>query len=245
MSNLNPTSSTEETSLYQVASFAMATLAELRESDTESHILRIRAYIRLLAEQMALSPAYAATLTPEYIDYLERCAHIYDMGNIGIPDKILLKPGRLTAEEVAIMRTHTVLGHEALGRAKSSLKHSSPWLDLAMEVALSHHEKWDGSGYPQGLQAERIPLAARIVALADVFDALITSKVYKQGMGVEQACQTILEQSGKHFAPDVVQAFVAVQAQFRAVAQRLADTDADMQKRIEYLANAIAETAVF
>lgn len=142
------------------------------------------------------------------------------------------------------MRTHTVLGHEALGRAKSTLKQSSPWLDLAMDVALSHHEKWDGSGYPQGLQAERIPLAARIIAVADVFDALITSKVYKQGIDPEQACQTILELAGKHFAPDVVQAFAAVQPQFCIVAQRLADTDADMQKRIEYLAIAIAETAV-
>lgn len=226
-----------------VVAFAMAALAELRESDTESHILRVGHYIRMLANELAQVPLYAPVLTADYIERLVHTASVYDLGNIAVPDKILLKPGRLLPDEVEIMRTHTVLGYEALQRAQKTLGLDSIGLEVALEVTLSHHERWDGSGYPHSLKAEGIPLSARIVALADVYDALITSKVYKAGVSHEEACAKIAEGKGLDFAPDVVDAFLRVEAGFRHVASKFADTEADMQRRIEFMANAIAEKA--
>jgi putative two-component system response regulator len=229
---------------HRVVLFALATLAELRESDTESHILRVQAYVRLLCEKLREKPALASILTPEYVDTLCATVPMYDMGTVGIPDRILLKPGRLTPEEVAIMRTHTTLGYEAIVRAEKTLGRASPTLALAKELTLSHQEKWNGKGYPQGLAGTQIPLSARIVAVADVFDALISNKVYKDGIGHDAAVKVIVSERGEHFDPDVVDAFMEVHAQFDVAAKRHADTDADMQQKIEYLANAIAEVAV-
>lgn len=228
---------------HQVVLFALATLAELRESDTESHILRVQHYVRTLCERLRTHPAHAATLTDEYIETLLLCVPLYDMGTVGVPDRILLKPGRLTPDELAIMRQHTTLGFEAMVRAETTLKLHSPVLNMAKDVALCHHEKFNGGGYPKGLLGPVIPLSARIVAVADVYDALISSKVYKDGMPHEQAMQIIVSERGAHFDPDVVDAFVTVHGEFAAIAKRLADTDADMQKKIEYMANAIAEVA--
>jgi putative two-component system response regulator len=241
LSHLDPADALHAT---QVVVFALATLAELRESDTESHILRVQHYVRTLAKRLQASPAYAPTLTPVYIEMLVTSVPLYDMGSVGIPDRILLKPGRLTPDEIAIMRTHTTLGHDALARAEKTLGKVSPLLTIAKEITLSHQEKWDGSGYPKGLWGEQIPLSARIVALADVYDALISNKVYKDGVPHARAVEIITEGRGSHFAPDVVDAFLEVQAEFVAIAQRFADTEADMQQKIEYLANAIAEVAV-
>jgi putative two-component system response regulator len=142
------------------------------------------------------------------------------------------------------MRTHTTLGYEAIVRAEKTLGRASPTLALAKELTLSHQEKWNGKGYPQGLAGTQIPLSARIVAVADVFDALISNKVYKDGIGHDAAVKVIVSERGEHFDPDVVDAFMEVHAQFDAAAKRHADTDADMQQKIEYLANAIAEVAV-
>ena len=227
----------------RVAFFAMATLAELRESDTESHLLRVQRYVRVLADKLKSHPAFAPTLTPGYIDLLCASVPMYDMGTVGIPDRILLKPGRLAPEELAIMRTHTTLGFDALVRAEKTLGQTSPLLVIAKEITLSHQEKWDGSGYPQGLAGTKIPLSARILAVADVYDALISNKVYKQGVEHEAAVQVIFSERASHFDPDVVDAFIEVSPEFAAIAQKYADTDADMQKKIEYLANAIAENA--
>jgi putative two-component system response regulator len=227
-----------------VVLFAYATLAELRESDTESHILRVQAYVRLLCEKLQAKPALAQNLTPRYVDLLCACVPMYDMGTVGIPDRILLKPGRLSPEEVAIMRTHTTLGFDAIVRAEKTLGRTSPLLALAKELTLSHQEKWNGKGYPQGLSGVQIPLSARLLALADVFDALISNKVYKDGIGHDAAVKVIVSERGEHFDPDVVDAFMEVHHQFEAAAKRFADTDADMQQKIEYLANAIAEVAV-
>jgi putative two-component system response regulator len=204
----------------------------------------VQAYVRLLCEKLQSKPALAATLTTEYIDLLCATVPMYDMGTVGIPDRILLKPGRLSAEEVAIMRTHTTLGHDAIVRAEKTLGRTSPLLVLAKELTLSHQEKWNGKGYPQGLSGTQIPLSARIVALADVFDALICSKVYKDGISHDAAVKVIVSERGEHFDPEVVDAFMEVHSQFEAAAKRFADTDADMQQKIEYLANAIAEVAV-
>lgn len=225
----------------QVIQLAVATLAELRESDTESHLLRVRQYVRTLAQGLQTRAAWAALLTPGYINILCDCVPMYDMGTVGVPDRILLKPGRLTADELAIMRTHTTQAYEAIVRAEQTLGIRSQRLTIAKEMALSHQEKWDGSGYPDKLAGESIPASARILAVADVYDALIANKVYKDGVPHENAVQIILGEKGKHFDPDVVDMFVQKQAEFQAIARRFVDTDADMQRKIEYMANAIAE----
>jgi putative two-component system response regulator len=229
---------------HRVVLLALATLAELRESDTESHILRVQAYVRLLCDKLREKPALAGILSPDYVDNLCATVPMYDMGTVGIPDRILLKPGRLSPEEVAIMRTHTTLGYEAIVRAEKTLGRASPTLALAKELTLSHQEKWNGKGYPHGLTGTQIPLSARIVAVADVFDALISNKVYKDGIGHDAAVKVIVSERGEHFDPNVVDAFMEIHAHFDAAAKRHADTDADMQQKIEYLANAIAEVAV-
>jgi putative two-component system response regulator len=241
--SLSQSTATEALHAHQVILLALATLAELRESDTESHLLRIQHYVRALSRVLQSRPNYAAVLTPAYVNDLCNCVPLYDMGTVGVPDRILLKPGRLTAEEKVIMRTHTTLGHDAIVRAETTLGLSSPFLAMAKELTLSHQEKWDGSGYPQGLAGTAIPLSARIIALADVFDALISNKVYKDGIAHDKAMQVIFSERGTHFDPELVDAFVEIHAEFQAIAQRFVDTDADMQKKIEYMANAIAEIA--
>lgn len=228
---------------HQVVLMAVATLAELRESDTESHILRVQNYVRVLATQLQKNPALTDRISPQFLEILCACTPMYDLGTVGVPDRILLKPGRLTADEVGIMRTHTTLGLDAINRAEKTLGRASPLLVLAKEIALSHHEKWNGKGYPQGLSGTAIPLSARIVALADVYDALISSKVYKPGISHEAAVQVIFTERESHFDPDVVDAFIEVNAEFAAIAERFADTEQDMHNKIDYLANAIAETA--
>lgn len=238
-----PTPTNEALHAAQVVLFAMATLAEMRDSDTESHLLRVQQYVRILCAELQKSPAHASALSPAYVESLVASVPMYDMGTIGVPDRVLLKPGRLTADELAIMRTHTTLGHDALVRAEKTLGLASPLLATAKELTLCHQEKWDGTGYPKGLWGEQIPLCARIVALADVFDALISNKVYKDGVPHERAVAIITEGRGSHFDPAVVDAFLVVQEDFRATAKRYADTDADMHQKIEYLANAIAEVA--
>lgn len=227
----------------QVLVFAMATLAEMREADSESHILRVQNYVLALANALSKNPSFESVLTPEYIDMLFRSAPLYDMGSVGVPDRILLKPGRLTAEEIGIMRAHTTLGHAAIERAEKTLGRAAPLLAMVKNIVLCHQEKWDGSGYPRALAGNDIPLSARIIALADVYDALITSKVYKDGVPHDKAVQIIFSERGAHFDPDLVDAFVEIQDSFSEIAKRYADTDADMQQKIEYMANAIAEIA--
>jgi len=228
----------------QVLVFAMITLAEQREADSESHILRVQSYVLALAKALRNHPKFAELLTPAYIDLLYRSVPLYDMGSVCIPDRILLKPGRLTPDEMAIMRTHTTLGHAAIERAEKTLGRASPLLVMAKELVLSHQEKWDGSGYPRALAGTDIPASARMLAIADVYDALISSKVYKDGVPHDKAVQVIFSERGAHFDPDMVDAFVEIQDSFAEIAQRYADTEADMQHKIDYMANAIAEIAV-
>jgi putative two-component system response regulator len=227
----------------QVLIFALATLAEQREADSENHLQRVQRYVQALAQALRQRPEFAAILTPTYIDVLHRCAPLYDMGSLGIPDRILLKPGSLTPDEMSIMRTHTTIGHAAIERAEKTLGRPSPLLAMVKELVLCHQEKWDGSGYPHALAGTDIPVSARILAIADVYDALISRKVYKEGVPHEQAVQTIVSERGAHFDPDVVDAFVKIQNEFAAIALRFPDTEADMQHKIEYMANAIAEIA--
>lgn len=227
----------------QVLVLALTTLAEQREADSESHILRVQNYVLTLSHALAQQPHFAELLTPAYIDALFLSVPLYDMGSIGIPDRILLKPGRLTADELSIMRTHPTIGHAAIERAEKTLGRPSPRLTIAKDLVLCHQEKWDGSGYPRQLAGVDIPVAARILAIADVYDALISSKVYKDGVPHDKAVQIIFSERGTHFDPDMVDAFIEIQDAFAAIAQRYADTEADMQHKIDYMANAIAEIA--
>lgn len=239
--NLSVEELAESLHAHKVALFAVATLAELRESETESHLLRVQNYVRALCKKLATKPDYAATLTEKYIQLLINSLYIYDLGTVAVPDRILLKPGRLTDDEMFIMRTHTTLGYEAIVRAEKTMGKPTARLDMAKELTLSHQEKWNGKGYPQGLAGTQIPLSARIVALADVYDALITQKVYKDGMSHDAAVKVIASERGAHFDPNITDAFLEVQHEFKMISQQYADTDKDMQQKIEYLANAIAE----
>lgn len=229
---------------HQIALFAVASLAELRESDTESHLLRVRHYVRLLATRLQSHPAFSGQLTESYMEALCDGIPMYDLGSVAVPDRILLKPGRLTPDEQAIMSTHTTKGYEAIVRAEKALGLLSPTLALAKEMTLSHHEKWNGKGYPKGLSETQIPVSARLLALADVYDALISNKIYRQGKSHQEALGIIFSERGQHFDPDVVDAFMELSGEFEEIAHRLADTEQDMQNKIDYMANAIAEIAV-
>jgi putative two-component system response regulator len=228
---------------HQVVLFAMTSLAELRESDTASHLVRVKHYVRLLAEKLQQQPAYAARLTKDYIEALCSSVPMYDLGTVAIPDRILLKPGRLTPDELAIMSTHTTRGYEAIVQAEKALGLQSPMLSFAKELTQSHHEKWNGKGYPKGLSETQIPLSARLVAVADVYDALISNKIYRQGVSHEAAVGIVFGERAQHFDPDVVDAFMELTLEFEDVSRRFSDTDRDMQNKIDYMANAIAEIA--
>ncbi len=226
-----------------VAVFAMASLAETRDSDTGKHILRVQNYVKSLAQRLKTHPRFVDVLTEPYISILYRSAPLYDMGTIGIPDRILLKPSRLTAAEFEIMKTHTTLACEAIENAEKALGVKADLLQIMKELVYSHQEKWDGSGYPQGLSGDQIPLSARLMAIADVYDALISDRVYKAGVPHDQAVAIIFQGRDSHFDPDLVDAFIEIQDEFQAIAQSFVDTEQDMQRKIEYMAHAIAEHA--
>lgn len=218
----------EVEAIQDVTIHAMASMAETRDSETGNHIRRTQFYVKALAEHLASHPRFAAQLTPVYIQMLFKSAPLHDIGKVGIPDRILLKPGKFEPEEFEIMKTHTTLGRDAIEQAERQLDIQVDFLSTAKEIAFSHQEKWDGSGYPQGLAGEAIPLSARFMAVADVYDALISRRVYKEGMPHEQAAAIILEGRGKHFDPDIADAFAELQPAFQAIAQRFADSDADL-----------------
>lgn len=204
---------------------AMASIAETRDNETGNHILRTQSYVRSLAEHLSTQPDFADQLDATSIETLFLAAPLHDIGKVGIPDRILMKPGRLTAEEFEIMKTHTTIGHEAIEKAQQRVGIHIPVLEVAKEIALYHQEKWDGSGYPEGLSGEAIPLSARLMALADVYDALITRRVYKEAMSHAQAVQIILEGRGKHFDPVLVDAFQAIEREFYAISMKYQDED--------------------
>jgi putative two-component system response regulator len=225
-----------------VTILALASLAETRDSDTGKHVLRVQHYVRALALRLRHHPRFESEFSDLFISQLVMCVPLYDMGTIGIPDRILLKPGRLTPAEYELMKTHTTLAYEALVQAEQILGLQAEQLQILKDIAYSHQEKWDGSGYPQGLAGNGIPASARLVAVADVYDALISDRVYKSGVSHEVALGIILQGHASHFDPDIVDAFVDIQDDIKVIARRFADTDQDMQKKMEYMANAIAET---
>ncbi len=207
---------------------ALASLAETRDNETGAHILRTQAYVAALARQLAEKPEFAAQLPPAQIDLFFQSAPLHDIGKVGIPDAILLKPGKLTEAEFATMKRHPLLGAEALEGALKRLGGDS-FLSAARDIALTHHEKWDGSGYPKGLKGEKIPLAGRLMALADVYDALISKRVYKPAFPHEKAVEILTQGEGSHFDPRLVQAFLEIQETFYRLAQRFADANTAVQ----------------
>ncbi|MEY4266569.1 MAG: hypothetical protein RIS90_1104 [Pseudomonadota bacterium] len=213
----------ELSSIQDVTIMAMSSLAETRDNETGNHIRRTQNYVKVLAVQLQGHPRFAAYLSPEQVELLYKSAPLHDIGKVGIPDRILLKPGPLDPDEFQIMKTHTTLGRDAILAAENLLESPNSFLQCAREIALSHQEKWDGSGYPEGLSGDAIPIAARLMALADVYDALISRRVYKEPMSHEQAFNIIQAGRGTHFDPDVVYAFLAVAEDFKAIAQRFAD----------------------
>ena len=209
-----------------VTILSMATLAETRDNETGNHIRRTQHYVKVLAETLREHPRFRDALDERSIDLLFKSAPLHDIGKVGIPDRILLKPDRLTADEFEIMKTHSALGRDAILEAEKALLSSVPadtetsFLRHAREIAYSHHEKWDGTGYPEGLAGEEIPVSARLMAVADVYDALISKRVYKPPMSHEEAATIISEGRDKHFDPDVVDAFESVEDEFRRIAER-------------------------
>ena len=218
----------EENALIQEASIrALAYLAEIRDMETGNHILRTQAYVRELAVRLREHPRFVRTLSDGYVEVLARSAPLHDIGKVGIPDCILRKPGPLSAEEWVVMRTHSVLGSDALERAERSVHRHLDMLALAKEIARSHHERWDGCGYPDGLSGESIPVSARLMAIADVFDALVSARVYKAPMTFEKARETIARGRGTQFDPDVADAFLGDYEHFAEIARRYADCGGD------------------
>ncbi len=203
---------------------AMASLAETRDNETGNHIRRTQNYVKTLAQTLSKHPRFAHYLTDEQIEMLYLSAPLHDIGKVGIPDHILLKPDRLDAAEFEIMKTHTTLGYQSILSASERLSAGSSFLTCAMEIALSHQEKWDGSGYPQGLSGDAIPISARLMAVADVYDALISERYYKKAFSHESAVGIILEGRGSHFDPDVVDAFQRIERKFVEIATKFSDS---------------------
>ncbi len=189
--------------------FCLAKAGEFRDEGTGNHIQRMARYSVAVAEALELS---ARTL-----DLLEYASPMHDIGKIGIPDAILLKPGRLTPEELEVMKKHTTIGHDILAKS------SSPYLQMAASIALSHHERWDGSGYPHGLTGERIPVESRIVAIADTFDALTTDRPYKEAWPLERSFDYIRENAGRQFDPACVEAFFDASGRIESIYRECAD----------------------
>ena len=206
----------------QVTIEALASLAEYRDSETGGHIKRTQHYMLALATHLGEHGPYRAQLDPRTVELLFRCAPLHDIGKVAIPDRILLKPGKLTAEEFEHMKRHVEYGANALDVAKGPLG-SSHFLRLARELILGHHERWDGRGYPAGLAGEDIPLAGRLMALADVYDALICMRVYKDALTHAEAASLIIAERGAHFDPVIVDAFAELADQFQAIARTYSD----------------------
>ncbi|WP_438431963.1 response regulator [Gorillibacterium sp. sgz500922] len=220
--------SQEVSTIQEVTIMSMAALAEIRDLDTGNHIQRTKYYLRLLATHLSRQDKYRALLTPEAIDLMVTSAPLHDIGKVGIPDYILQKPGKLTAAEYEVMKTHTLLGHEAILRAEKLMNSSDTFLRFAKEIVLYHHERWDGKGYPYGLRGERIPLSARLMAVADVYDALTGKRVYKTAIPHEMAVRMIVEDSGTHFDPEVVRSFVENQRHFLEIHERYKGEEAEL-----------------
>ena len=205
----------------EVTIFSLAKLAESRDQETGAHLERIREYCRILADHLSAEETFRDEMDGEYVQLIYMTSPLHDIGKVGIPDRILLKPGPLTREEFDVMKQHTVIGSSTLDAAASAHPEAR-YLWMARDIARSHHERFDGSGYPDGLAGHNIPVCGRVVALADVYDALTTKRVYKPAFSHEQSRDIILEGMGNHFDPDVVRAFLQNEDRFTDVKERFA-----------------------
>ncbi|GAB3266606.1 HD-GYP domain-containing protein [Chitinimonas naiadis] len=205
--------------------FAMATLAATRDNETGNHIRRTQNYVAALARALQPHPRFSAVLTDENIELLFKSAPLHDIGKVGVPDRILLKPGKLTDDEWEIMKLHTVYGRDTILQVERNFGESSSFLTFAREIAHSHQEKWDGSGYPDGLAGDAIPISARLMAVADVYDAMISKRVYKPAFSHEKAIALMQDGRGAHFDPDMLDAFMAIEAEVLAIADRFRDEE--------------------
>ncbi len=202
---------------------AMATIAEWRDPETGGHIKRTQNYVRALAKHLKQYPDFMQQLDEDTIERLYLSAPLHDVGKVSIPDSILLKPGKLTDEEFEIMKKHTVYGRDALASAERRLRGAS-FLRLAREIAYSHHERWDGKGYPQGTSGTDIPLAARLMSVADVYDALVSRRVYKPALDHNEVVSILTAGQGTQFDPHAIDAFLAIQDEFKEIASTFADS---------------------
>jgi HD-GYP domain-containing protein (c-di-GMP phosphodiesterase class II) len=207
-----------------VTMLSMGALAETRDPETGAHIKRTQNYVRSLAETLRGHPRFRSVLTKQNIEMMYKSAPLHDIGKVGIPDHILLKPGKLSDDEWQVMRDHPHLGSNAIEAAEKQLG-SNSFLSYAKEIAACHHEKWDGSGYPLGLEGDSIPVSARLMALADVYDALISKRCYKPAFSHERAVEIIREGRGGHFDPDIVDAFIETQGSFHQIARQFRDEE--------------------
>ncbi len=207
----------------------LAKLAEYRDEGTGTHLERIREYAKMIAEEMAKNPKYAGHITPEYIDDIYQSSILHDIGKVGIPDAVLLKPAKLTEEEFDVIKRHTTLGGDAIKAIEAKIEGKS-FLALGKEIAYSHHEKWDGSGYPRRLNGEGIPLSARIIALADVYDALTTKRFYKEAYSHKRSRQIITDLKGTHFDPEVVDVFLTLEDEFNRIRQEKLEDETELMK---------------
>ncbi|MFK7884502.1 MAG: HD-GYP domain-containing protein [Phycisphaerales bacterium] len=216
--------------------FGLAKLADYRDTDTGAHLERIGHYARLLASQLQQQDPHAyPEISEAWIERLVLASSLHDIGKVGIPDQILLKPGRLTPEERSVMETHALIGADTLIAIRRKLG-ADPFIDMGVEIALQHHEKWDGTGYPFGIAGPAISLAARIVAMADFYDAVTSERVYKSAMTHEQAHNLILSQRGSHFDPAIADAYLACESQFDQIRSAAQNANAQPEPDLERLA---------
>ncbi|MEM8670533.1 MAG: HD domain-containing phosphohydrolase [Planctomycetota bacterium] len=210
--------------------FALAKLADSRDNETGGHLERIREYSRELCQELSTYPEYSDRIDEVFIQSIYDTSPLHDIGKVGIPDHILLKPGKLTEEEFQIMTEHARIGGETL-QAVSDAHPKAAFLRMACQIAMTHHERWDGTGYPLGLSGEDIPLCGRVVAVADVYDALTSRRVYKAAYPHQVAVNIIREGSGTHFDPGIVKGFIALQDRFLQIKRQLNDDDTESNGR--------------
>lgn len=202
--------------------FALAKLAEFRDNDTGKHVERVQRYTRILAERLSDVTGFSDLIDEVFINNLYHAAPLHDIGKVAIPDSILLKPGKLTEAEFEVIKRHTIIGAENLQAVKEHYRENS-FLEVGVALTRSHHEKWDGSGYPDGLSGTDIPLEGRIMAIADVYDALRSKRVYKPAYSHEKSCSIILSSSGSHFDPAIVEVFSMIESDFERISLEYAD----------------------
>jgi putative two-component system response regulator len=203
--------------------FALARLAESRDPETGAHLERVRNYARLLADDLSRQPAFRSTVDAAYVHLIYQTSPLHDIGKVAIPDYVLLKPGRLDPAEFEVMKSHATLGAQTLASACREFPEAK-FLRMAEQIAMSHHERFDGNGYPNGLRGHDIPLCGRIVAVADVYDALTSRRVYKSASTHDVARSILLRDRGAHFDPAVIDAFLRCEAEFSRVAARYSDS---------------------